>query len=260
MQLKRHRRQSGFTLVEIAVSFTIVALLIGSAVIAVDAFVEQRKIEETNRRLNAAVDALIGYAIVNKRLPCPAVASATGVEAPVGGGLCTNNFSGFLPAATIGFLPIDAASYGIDSWGGQIRYAVATAGTSALVGCTGSSTLPHLTSQANLKANGISCKPGVTDLDVCITATGTNATSCNTATRAAAQSTVAFIVYSQGKNWNESTVGWAADESENNDGDPVFITRPASPRGSAQGAYDDLIVYVPIGVLYQKLIAAGVLP
>jgi type II secretory pathway pseudopilin PulG len=255
MQLKR--RQLAFTLVEMAISFSIIVLLLGSAMVAFSTMVENRNMEETNRRLNAAVDAIVGFAIVNKRLPCPAVAGATGAESPTGGGTCTH---GLLPAMTVGFVPVDARGYGMDAWGNPIRYSVAMSGTAGMTGCTGSSTLPHLTSAANLKSNGVSCKPGTADLDICNTATNTTATSCNTASRVVDQSTVAFVVYSQGKNWAEASTTWSADEQENADNDSVFVVRHVAPSGSPQGYFDDQIIYVPIGVLYAKLIAAGVLP
>ncbi len=258
MQLRRIGGQHGFSLIELSVVFTIVVFLMGSGLFTLGAFLEQRKTDETRNRLNAAVDALLGFAVVNKRLPCPAVANATGVEV-FAAGICTNSYSGYLPGTTIGYMPVDANGYGIDAYGGQIHYAVATGAAVALTGCSGTSTLPHLVNSTNLKSNGISCKPGNGDLDVCITSSGTNATSCNTATRVAAQNTVAFIVWSQGKNWND-TASWSADETENNDNDPVFVNRPFAQVATAQGSFDDMLVYVPIGVLYQKLINAGVLP
>ncbi|MNC85547.1 hypothetical protein D3C83_11530 [compost metagenome] len=130
-------------------------------------------------------------------------------------------------------------------------------GTLGPTGCTGSSTPPHFTSAANLKANGVSCRPN--DLDICASSTGTTATSCNTAARAASTQTVAFVVYSTGKN-GAIAAAQGADELENTDGDRVFVTRTPSDAGAAAGAFDDLMVYVPAGVVYAKLIAAGVLP
>jgi prepilin-type N-terminal cleavage/methylation domain-containing protein len=252
MQLSRGPR--GFTLTELAVVFAIVALLIGGAMATLSAQVDQANLEETRRRLDAAVEAILGFAIVNRRLPCPAVAGATGVEAPAGGGACTTAYGGFLPGLTIGFQPSDAQGYGVDAWGNRLRYAVSIV---APTGCTGSSTAPHFTSQANLKANGVSCRPD--DLDVCATSVGTSATSCNAAPRVVSTQTVAFLVYSTGKNGSIATA-FGADEAQNTDGDRVFVSRLPGTIETTTGSYDDVMVWVPAGVLYSRLIAAGVRP
>jgi prepilin-type N-terminal cleavage/methylation domain-containing protein len=255
MQLKRSQR--GFSLVELAVVFAIVALLIGGAMMTLSAQVEQRSTSETQHRLNAAVDAVLAFAIVNGRLPCPAVGGATGDEAFTGSN-CTTWYGGFLPAKTIGFQPTDSAGYAVDSWGNRIRYAVAQ----TVTGCTGTVTNPHFVSQANLKANGISCKPR--DLDICNTATGItgsgSSASCASPTaRAVTSNTVAFIVFSTGKD-GAIAGSYGPDELANVNNDAAFVSRTPSGPDSAAGTYDDLMVWVPAGVVYAKLIAAGVLP
>ncbi|MGH8222318.1 MAG: pilus assembly FimT family protein [Woeseiaceae bacterium] len=252
MQLKV--RQGGFTLAEIAIAFLIVALLLGGAIMSLSAQFEQRNQDETLRRLNAAAEAVLAYAIVNRRLPCPATAGTTGDEAPAGGN-CTTWNGGFLPARTIGFQPTDAAGYGVDVWGNRLRYAVS--GTVAPTDCTNPAVTPHFTSAANLKTNGVSCRPN--DLDVCASSVGTSATSCNAAPRVASTQTVAFIVFSTGKNGAGGGAA-GADENENTDGDRVFVTRTPSGPEAVAGTFDDLMVFVPVGVVYSRLIAAGVLP
>jgi type II secretory pathway pseudopilin PulG len=251
----------GFTLTELAVVFAIVALLIGGAMMTLSAQIETRDREETRRRLEAAVDAILGYAVVNRRLPCPAIAGATGDEAlatgtAATGGQCTSNYSGFLPARSIGFQPVDGQGYGVDAWGNRIRYVVAATLDASAANCT-APTLPHFTSVANLKANGVACRPG--DIDLCTTATGTTATSCNTAARVVTSNTVALIVFSTGKN-GSIAAGQGPDETANTDGDRVFVSRLPGTIETGGGAYDDIMVWVPVGVLYSKLIAAGVLP
>ncbi len=240
MQLRRALR--GFTLTELAVVLVIVGFLVTGGLMTFNAQVEQRNYDETMRRLNAAAEALLAYAIVNRRLPCPAVGGTTGVESPAGGGACTNSFNGFLPAETIGFAHLDAERYGVDAYNNRIRYAVA----SAITGCTGSSTTPHFTSVANLKANGISCRPN--DLDVC--------TSAACAARVVSAQTAVFIVLSTGKNGATPTL-YHADESENTNATATFVSRM---RGGTGDAFDDLVVVVPVGMLYSRLTAAGVLP
>jgi prepilin-type N-terminal cleavage/methylation domain-containing protein len=256
MQLK-----NGFSLVELAVVLFIVSLLLGGVILTLSAREDQRATTETQRRLEAASDAVIGFALAYKRLPCPA-AGATGDESlasgtPATGGPCTNNFGGFLPGRAVGFQTVDAQGFALDAWGNRIRYAVA----SAVVASTCSAGTPHFTSVNNLKANGVGCRPY--DLVICQSSSGTNPgaspPSCGTAQSVTNQETVAFVLHSAGKNG----IGGAAsgpDEAANTNNDAVFIHREHGTIETATGIYDDVLLWVPAGVLYSKLIAGGILP
>ena len=249
MQLRRSQR--GFTLTEMAVVFAIIALLIGGAMMTLSAQIEQRNNDEATRRLNAAAEAVLAFAIVNGRLPCPATAATTGDEAFTGAN-CTTWYGGFLPAKTLGFQPVDAAGYGLDSWNNRIRYAVSGV---APTGCTGAPVSPHFVSAANLKANGVSCKPN--DLDIC--APTDNTIACTAANRVVSTTTVAFIVFSTGKN-GANAAAQGPHEAANTDNDAAFISHLPSGADSTTGTFDDLMVWVPVGTVYSRLISAGVLP
>lgn len=268
MQLAR--QQSGFTLTELAVVLAIVGLLIGGAMMTLSAQVEQRNNDETSRRINSAADAVLAFAIVNKRLPCPARFTAAGnhsqglesfctnatAAACVGTetttvqthGNCSNFYSGFVPAASIGASTMDADGFAVDSWGNRLRYAVARNNPT---GCT--TTPPAntrvFTSQANLQTYGVGCRPN--DLDVCTT------NAC--AARAVSTQTAVFVVYSTGKN-GAIAAAHGVDENENTDGDATFVNRLPSGPESTLGTFDDQILVMPVGVVYSKLISAGVLP
>jgi len=231
----------GFSLIELSIVLLIVALLMGGAMMTLSAQMEQRSFEETQRRLDAARDALLAFAIINGRLPCPAAPGATGDESPAGGA-CTNWYNGFLPARSIGFQPTDAQGYGLDSYSNRIRYATSN-GVVAVAGPTAScNNANHFTNAGNLRLNGVSCRPS--DLDICTTA------AC--AARVVSQNTVAFTVFSTGK--NGALAPNPGDEAENTDNDARFVLRPPSPD------YDDITVIVPAGVVHSRLLAAGVLP
>ena len=233
-------RQSGFTLTELAVVLVIVGLLMGGAFMTLSAQMEQRSFDETQRRLEAAREALLAFVITNGRLPCPATAAAAaGDEAPAGGGNCTTWYGGFLPARTIGFQPTDAQGYGLDAYSNRIRYAVSNGVTAVGATCGNAN---HFTNAGNLRLNGVSCRPA--DLDICTTA------AC--AARVASQSTVAVIVWSSGK--NGALAPNAGDEAENTDNDARFVLRPPSPN------FDDIVLIVPAGVVHARLLTAGVLP
>ncbi len=229
----------GFSLVELAVVMVIIGFLMVSGIIAFNAQVEQRNYEETMRRLNLAAEYVLAFAIANRRLPCPAAPATTGVESPAGGN-CSSPINGFLPAQTIAFPYYDSERYALDAYGNRIRYAVAT----AITGCAG--TVPHFTSVNNLKANGMSCRPN--DLDVC--------TSAACTARVVSQQTAVFVLLSTGKN-GALTGSYVADENENVNTSATFVSRTP---GGGSDTFDDMVVVVPVGMLYARLTAAGVLP
>jgi type II secretory pathway pseudopilin PulG len=268
MQLAR--RQQAFTLAEVAMVLLIIGLLTIGAMSTISSLMEQRNHEETLRRLNAAADAVIGFAIVNKRLPCPArytvgtpdthssgaesfcpaaTGTCSGGETTVvqAHGNCSNFYSGLLPAASIGVAPADSLGFAVDPWGNRLRYTVAQNNTGCTV--TPPANTRVFTSQANLKTYGVGCRPN--DLDVCTTA------AC--AARAVSQQTAVFIVFSTGKN-GAIAAAHGGDETENLDGDAMFVLRSPSGADSAGGSFDDLVVVVPVGSVYSRLLSGGVLP
>ena len=265
----RCRAQHGFTLVEMAVVLAIVGFLLVMGMYTLSAQYEQHAWEQSQRRLDDAQEALLGFAVANGRLPCPASATSNGVESdnPAGSGTCTNAYDGFLPAVTLGLQPVDSSGFALDAWNNRIRYAVAQ----NITGCTGSSTTPHFTNKTNLKQNGMSCQPGTSELIVCkssVASPAPTAGNCqgggtNSVTN---QGVVVAIVFSPGKNYAlapsaaAATAAGDSDEAENLDGDTVFINHAPTPQGATGGEYDDMMVWIPVGVLYGRLAAAGVLP
>ncbi len=246
------RTARGFTLVELGVVMMIVALLLGSLLYTLSAQLEQRNFEETRSRLEAARELLLSYAIVKGRLPCPASTTTNGDESPAGG-LCTDYYTGFLPAKAIGFQPTDTSGYALDTYGNRIRYAVSSVGPAN-----------HFTTAASLKSNGITTSPN--DLVICA-AWGASTANCGTAPSVTNLNIVAAVVWSQGKNF--ATVGaGGVDEAANNkirlptaqNNHPVFVFHTPAPAGAMNGEFDDYLVWITVGELYGRLIAAGVLP
>jgi prepilin-type N-terminal cleavage/methylation domain-containing protein len=273
----------GFTLIELAMALFVMALLMGTVMYTLSAQNDQRMRTDSLRSLDEAKELLTAFAVVNGRLPCPASTTSNGFESPAGGGACTNYYSGYLPARDIGFQPQDSSGYGLDAWGNRIRYAVS--GTVPVN--SGSLTpppprvcrpispitlpvTPHFTSKANLRAQGIDCAPS--DLVVCAASSGivTAPPSCNTAPSVTNQNVVAAVIWSQGKNFAASgylgVKGQAGDDERVNNKTPtnsnhaVFVAHTPAPSGAAGGEFDDLLVWIPAGQLYGRLVAAGVLP
>jgi prepilin-type N-terminal cleavage/methylation domain-containing protein len=255
-------RARGFTLVELAVVFAIVGLMLGGAMYTLSAQIEQRNFEETRRRLDQARELLLSFAIVNGRLPCPATAASAGDQAFTGA-LCTTYYGGWLPAKAIGYQQVDSGGYAVDVWGNRLRYAVARTKTN----CAGAGPFndPHFANATNLKNNGIACQPN--DLLVCksATASGLDASAspptCGAGGANQIMSTglVVAIVFSTGKN-GAASGGAGADEAQNLNGDALFVFHTPTPAAAANGEFDDQFTWITVGELYGKLIAAGVLP
>ena len=64
------QRQAGFTLIEMAMVLMIVALLLGGLLPTISSQAEQRHENDTRKQLDEIQQALIGFAIINGRLPC----------------------------------------------------------------------------------------------------------------------------------------------------------------------------------------------
>lgn len=114
----------GFTLIEMAVVFTIVAFLVGGLLIPLTTQIDVTKIQSTEKTLAQVKEALINYAVANNRLPCPASDENTGLEYPT---LCDDTSNeGFLPWANLGIGRYDA-------WGQTFQYHVDSAYTQNIV-------------------------------------------------------------------------------------------------------------------------------
>ncbi|MBL0124664.1 MAG: prepilin-type N-terminal cleavage/methylation domain-containing protein [Betaproteobacteria bacterium] len=128
----------GFTLIEIAVVLVILTILLATLAIPITTQLNQKRAAETQKMLDLAQQALIGYAAANGRIPCPATDGVTvgavnsfGDErfaspADAAAGKC-EYWTGYLPAVTLGLSPVDSQGFMIDAWGLQqnrIRYAV----------------------------------------------------------------------------------------------------------------------------------------
>ena len=254
-------RPRGFTIFEVAVALFLLALLFGTVFIPLESQVENRKIDDTERLLREAREALLGYAVAKGYFPCPADAVSGGREAAGTDhvtGRCPKHH-GFLPAAELGFRVSDGQGYAVDGWGtsvNRIRYAVSDQ-SAGPPGNTNAFTRVNGMRAAGIAALG---DPALSLFHVCASGKGVVAgKSCGGA--GTLVSTAPVVVWSAGG--NAASGGASVDEMQNpnpNGGsdDRVFVMRVRS--SVAGNEFDDIVRWIPMPVLVARMFAAGQLP
>lgn len=252
----RARRAPAFTLLEVLIAMAVAALLVSALALPLATQAQLRRMEETRRMLGEATEALLGFAAAHGRLPCPATAASRGEEAFAAGagpadGRCADFHGGYLPAAALGFAPLDADGFARDAWheaANRLRYAVHDGTINGVA---------HALTRANGMQMATLAGLGAAShyLFVCSTGTAASASGCGPA---ALQLTrrAAFVVLSAGAN---AAAGPASpDEARNLDGDGVFVSREAS--SAAGREFDDLVHWGAIHLVAHRMVAAGRLP
>jgi len=253
------RSQRAFTLIEVAVAMVVIVLLLSGLLVPLAAQVQLRRQDETRRLLEEARDALMGFAAANARLPCPATAASLGRESfgatgSAANGECADFHGGYLPAATLGLAPLDAEGFLRDPWlspRNRVRYAVFGAGH-AVNGIVNPLTRDNGLQAATLAGLGNAAH----FLFICSSGAQATASDCGPAANQLTRR-AAFVVFSVGAN-GAAVPPAGSDEARNVDGDAVFVHREMS---SAPGReFDDQLLWVPIHLVVNRLIAAGRLP
>jgi type II secretory pathway pseudopilin PulG len=214
---------AGYSILEQAVSLSVIALVLGSILVPLQTQIETRKNDETRRLVESAQEMLLGFAAANGYFPCPADTASSGQEAAGSNhatGACPT-YNGYLPAALLGFKPTDAEGYAVDAWeskANRIRYAVAD---QAIAG------VPNAFTRANgMRDVPLSSLGAVPLLHICQSGSGTNPNDCGSAVTLA--SNAAIVVWSAGA--NAAVGGGSVHEAQNpnpNGGsvDRVFVSR-----------------------------------
>ncbi|MFM9437470.1 prepilin-type N-terminal cleavage/methylation domain-containing protein [Janthinobacterium sp. CG_23.3] len=231
------RQQRGFSLVEMAIVLVIVGLMIGGLITPLAMQLEQRKGAETQKALDEAREALIGYALRYGHLPCPAVSAGNGLEDRLALRCANEKRQGFLPWATLGLVKSD-------SWNHLFRYSVTPAFSDSGV-------------RFALNTRG--------DISV-MTRDG-----AGRPTPATASNDIPALVMSHGKNGfgASSELGVRVANASASNGDErvnagvgtTFVSRALSDEhGGAGGEFDDLVVWVSPNILFNRMVAAQRLP
>ena len=229
----------GFTLVEIAIVLIIVGFLVAAFLAPLTAQIDQKNNSETIRLMDDSKEALMGYAVSNKHLPCPDKTSGAnnGPNDNPNDGLedfdaLTGNcivYDGNLPWATLS-LP------NTDSWQQPLIYHVTVS----------------FAQRAPLNTFGLGT---LGNLKVCDIANCSGITYATTA--------VAVLV-SRGKNRGICSTlpspPACKDERANDDGNNIFVSHVPTASGSANGEYDDLTTWVSSNVLLNRMVTSGQLP
>lgn len=237
------RNQSGFTLIEVAIAFAIIALLIGSGLAVVSAQVDQQKFIDTQKALAEAKEALIGFAAsaTPAHLPCPDRTAGAGANDGLedrGPGTTCAVAEGNLPWATLGIT-------GLDAWGHRFRYRVSTFTVGSTL-FTDNATGIRLSSVANLTVNDNESVPALV-------------------------SNAPAVILSHGKNgWGATTAAGVViaippatnlDERLNTDNNTVFMAGKPHDSTAARGEFDDVVTWLSGSVLINRTLQAkGTLP
>jgi type II secretory pathway pseudopilin PulG len=229
-----------------ALLLLLMMLGLGAAALLINVFglpdTQAQRPRATLSALAEAREALLGYALVHGRLPRPATSATNGVEsaqACADAAAC----SGFLPWVTLG---VDGA----DSWGKLIRYSVTPAFTEAPLRQAGTIADKRVRDRGGDGAPYYRLGTGLCDVEhQCAPAVLFSSGRHNPGVAVSGIRQLSDDASNLDERYNDSAV---------ND----FMARPATrpgERGAAGGEFDDLVLWLPLSTLYQRMGVAGVL-
>ena len=217
----------GFSLVELAVVLVIVGLLASGLMLSLGTQRETATTQEAQRQLENIREALIGFALANGRLPCPALSALANTDSNAGRENCTLQH-GVVPWATLGLTESDP-------WGNRLTYYAHSLFTASVpAGALASFTLNTQGNAAIKDAAGA---------------------GYDTA------SALPAVIVSHGARpsgaWlpNGSQIaGASGDEAENANANTTFVAHAPTP------TFDDQLIWIVPAILKSRMVAAGKLP
>jgi prepilin-type N-terminal cleavage/methylation domain-containing protein len=269
--------QRGFTLIELAIVLVIITILIGGLAVPLSAQIQARRIAETNKTLEEAREAIIGYAMthtISNKCTCtyngdgdllPLSSTCTPLPAPTSWCPATGTpdqsstktyIRHYLPCPDtngdgieetrivnkcpkrIGFLPWVTLGTGAqDAWGNRLRYSTHTDVSNDDVGID--STLAPANGW-NYVCSSQACTTYIAEkVPVVLVSLGPNGWG-------------ALNV-----NGNTLAAPTSADEQENKDDDNRFVSRFPSKPDDPSGEFDDLLTWISYSVLFPRVCPTG---
>ena len=259
------KHQHGFTLIEVAVVFVIISVLLAASIYPLTSQRESAHIVSSKKQLDEIQEAIYGFAVSQGRIPCPTLPDNGGIALPVNPATpptaATNcqSYHGFVPSTTLGISgSVNCDGLLIDAWGQPYRYSVTdndadgngyddfiTPGEIRLVGA------------ANLNPDLQVCR----NLDVnCPVSGAVDIVSTN----------AVAVIYSLGKprdtsnldedeNAGEATIASQCGLADYATANNTFFYA-AERREQAGEEFDDILIWISPNILYSKLLQAGQLP
>ena len=272
---KRRKPYLGFTLVEMAVVLTILALIVGGMIMPLSAQIDIQRYNETENTLTEVKEALLGYVVANKRLPCPD-SDGDGLEnllAPVLVNGPVQSTQTFACAVNEGQLPYQVLGVGrMDTWSNRFLYRVTPAFSSRTVVWSANNASGNVISDTyfNLSSSG----------DVFIQTRGDNPGTAAVEAKFLLNlaTAVPAVIVSYGKNGygaiGSNGVAMPAppaanvDETTNATIGTTKISRlPHAPgacsdtvEGSVPCEFDDAVTWLSANVIMNRMVTSGQLP
>lgn len=237
MTTNAHSRQSGFSLVELAMVLLIVGLLLGGLVPTLSSQIDQQRVNETRKQLDEIKQALTGFAVANGNFPCPAKSASDGAEDRNAVSGACNQRQGFIPWSALGIAKLDA-------WGRIIRYSATPAYTNSATKFKLGDTR-DITIRTRNAADALVNLSNSNDIPVVILSHGKNGYGATLDIGTALG--------------NASTTN--VDEQTNfNIAGISFVSKDQRASTTGSGEFDDLVIWISPNILFNRMVAAGKLP
>jgi prepilin-type N-terminal cleavage/methylation domain-containing protein len=243
-KFRQAKAQEGFSLIEMAIVLVILGFLLGGLITPLSSQREISQRQTAERQLQEIRSAILGFAQVNNRLPCPAAPNSNGVESRLFGpplGPCLNPF-GVLPFQALGIQGIIINGNLVDPWNVSIQYRLTNVSSPTTTWAYSKAPVPISPTAPNLP-----------NIRIC------NPRTCSAAavpTQIIATNVVA-VVFSTGPDGPDIPGTASPDQLENTDPDYDFVMRANSGGVRTGIEFDDIVVWISQSTLSYEVSRAG---